>query len=70
MREIIAGAKKTGQKAPAATDPVTNRLVVKSEAIRKVTLDYCLNTLTNNEPNYDVKESVTINEDLLKQNIQ
>ena len=67
MKEIIEGPKKSGLEPQAIKDPKTEQVVVTSSEIKKVTLDYCLETLTNNEPeDDDVKDLVRIKEEVLK----
>jgi hypothetical protein len=65
MKEVITGPKKSNQEAQAVKDPKTGRLVVEPEEIKKVTLEYCLETLKNNEPAEELKEAVAVKEELL-----
>ena len=62
MRELIAGTKKAAQEANAIVDFRTNELVVSNSEIKQVTLDYCLQVLSNNEPDPRVKELVQYKE--------
>ena len=45
MQNIVAGPKKAGQEAQAVIDSRTGELVVAGSAIRKASLEYCLDTL-------------------------
>ena len=49
MREVVAGPKKGGQEAQALIDSRSKELVVAGSEIRRVGLEYCLDTLKNNE---------------------
>ena len=62
MREVISGAKKVRKEAHALIDTKTKKLVVANSEIKKVTLDYCLDVLKNNEPAAEVKELVKLKE--------
>ena len=55
MREVVAGPKKAGQDAQAVFDSRTGELVVAGSAIRKASLEYCLDTLKKNEPKENFK---------------
>ena len=46
MKEVVNGPKKGGQEPSAIKDPKTGDLVVSSEEIKKVTLAYCVDNLT------------------------
>ena len=62
MREVISGAKKVRKEAHALIDTKTKKLVVANSEIKKVTLDYCLDVLKNNEPAAEVTELVRLKE--------
>ena len=64
MREAICGPKKKGQEPNAIKNPKTGDLVVSSEEIKKVTLAYCVENLTNNNPDEEVKQLVDIKKQL------
>ena len=64
MKTIVAGRKKADQEAQAIKDPETGELVVSSSKIKEVTLNYCLNTLKNNEPEEHVKELVKLKKEV------
>ena len=54
--------KKSSQEAHAVYNPETNELVVSNPEIKRVTLEYCLQTLKNNEPEEHVKEHIKFKE--------
>ena len=56
MREVVVGAKKSGQEAVAVVDSRGGELVVASSQIKKATLEYVLDTLTNNKPTEKFEE--------------
>ena len=45
MRDLVDGPKKAGQEAQAVEDSRSGELVVAGSAIRKASLEYCLDTL-------------------------
>ena len=50
VRKKVIGEKKTKIIPSAITDPETNKLVLNANKIKQVTLNYCMDTLTNKEP--------------------
>ena len=70
MKEAIVGSKKSGQVPNAIKDPKTKELVVSSEEIRKVTLQHCVDTLTNNKPAEEVKEATELKKTLHMQRME
>ena len=46
MKELIDGPKKPSQEPTAIKDPVSGDLVVASTEIKRVTLAYCVDNLT------------------------
>ena len=50
IKKRIVGGKKATIEATAIMNPKTNKLVVSKEQIKAVTLNYCKETLANNEP--------------------
>ena len=58
MREAIEGSKKPAKEAHAVINFRTNELVVSNTEIKRVTLDYCLEVLKDNEPEPEVMEIV------------
>ena len=67
MKNMVEGSKKSGQEAQAIKDPKTGDLVVASSEIKKVTLEYCLEVLSNNEPNEENKDAVDLKEELIQE---
>ena len=60
MREIVAGPKKVKQEAHAVLDKATKELVVSNEGIKRLTLEHCMDTLKDNEPEDDVEPLVNV----------
>ena len=58
MRDVVAGPKKAGQDAQAVVDSRSGDLVVAGSAIKKASLEYCLDTLEKNEPKENFKELI------------
>ena len=46
MKDVINGPKKSGQEPTAIRDPKSGELIVSSDEIKKVTLAYCVDNLT------------------------
>ena len=57
IKKKIMGNNKSNE-ANAVKDPKTNKLVLEKEKIKEVTLEYCINTLTSNEPEEDAKDTI------------
>ena len=64
MIDIVSGKKKAAPEAKAIKDPESGDLVVSNSGIKEVTLQYCLNTLKNNEPKERVKELIELKEEV------
>ena len=47
MKEIINGPKKGGQELTAVRHPTSGDMVVSTEEIKRVTLEYCVKNLEN-----------------------
>ena len=58
LEKAIAGPKKAGQEASSIKDPITGELHVEKNAIKEITLAYCVNNLKGNKPDESVKEVV------------
>ena len=50
--------QKAHQKATAIVDPLNGKLVVSKNAIKSISLKYCKDTLTKNEPDNDYSEEI------------
>ena len=50
LKEKIVGPKKVGQEATTLIDPKTKKVVCTPEEIKRVSLDYCQELLTNRDP--------------------
>ena len=46
--------------------PLMGELIVSNSKIKKVTLEYCLRTLKNNEPEEEAKEAIELKEEIHK----
>ena len=64
MRGEIEGSKKGAQEPHAIKHPKTGELIVNSDEIKKVTLQYCIETLENNEPHEDAKPLILLKKKL------
>ena len=60
LRERIIGTKKQGQEACAVKDPKTKELIVATEEIKRVSLEYCKEVLSNNKPEAEYKKEIMI----------
>ena len=58
IREKIVGSKSTKQEATVIIDPKTNIAVNTPDEIRRVSLQYCVDLLTNREPLDDFEEDI------------
>ena len=64
MRDLVDGPKKAGQEAQAVEDSRSGELVVSGSAIKKASLEYCLDTLKQNEPKDKFKELIGVKQRL------
>ena len=64
MKEVINGPKKKAQEPNAIKHPKTGDLIVSAEGIKKVTLEYCVENLQNNNYDEEVKDAVNIKKEL------
>ena len=55
MKAAISGNKKCRQEATAVRNPQKGELVVSTNEIKKVILDYCIDNLKKNIPKDKVK---------------
>ena len=55
MKEVVNGPKKAKQEPSAIRDPANGELVVSGEEIKRVTLKYCVDNLTNKSANKEVE---------------
>ena len=66
MTAGCAGSKKPSQEAQAIKDPSRGEIIVSNSEIKRVTLEYCLKTLKNNEPEDEARDAVELKEELHK----
>ena len=64
IKEMINGPKKGSQDPTAVRHPITDDIIVSSEEIKSVTLDYCIQNLTNSPADPEVKSNSEIKEHL------
>ena len=50
IRKRVMGGKKAVMESTAIVNPKTNRLAVNKEEVKSASLQYCVDTLKNNEP--------------------
>jgi hypothetical protein len=62
LAERIRGAKGASQEPTAVKDPNTNEIVVSTQAIKSVVLDYCTDVLRNNEPKDEFENEIKVKE--------
>ena len=58
LKERVVGEKKSGQEATVMIDPTTNEEVNTPEGIKRVSIDYCQNLLTNRDPKPEYSEDL------------
>ena len=62
IAERIRGAKGASQEPTAVKDPKTNEIVVSTQAIKSVVLDYCTDVLRNNDPKEEFEKEIKVKE--------
>ena len=55
MKEAASGSKKYAQEPHAVVDEAKDELVISNDEIKKFTLEHCMKSLKNNDPEEDVK---------------
>ena len=50
LKEKVLGSKKAKQEPAVVKDPDTNKLVTDVDEIKRVSLKYCVDLLTNRKP--------------------
>ena len=60
LKDKIVGKRKVGQEATVLIDPKTKEEVNTPAGIKKVSIDYCQDLLTNREPKADYKEDLEL----------
>ena len=60
LKEKVVGPKKAGQEATVLKDPKTNQDVNTPAGIKKVSIDYCQDLLTNRDPKPDYVEDLLL----------
>ena len=58
LRDMVLGKKIQPQDPIVLIDPVTKKQVVKAKEIKEVSLNYCLDLLTNKPPDVDYVDLV------------
>ena len=58
IKKLIVGGKKAAQENTSILNPKTGKLAVSKKEIRQVTLTYCKETLTNNEPEEGFEDEI------------
>ena len=64
MKKVVSGSKKSTTEAQAIRNPETGELVVSTAEIKRISLEYCLKTLENNEPEEKARELIKFKEEL------
>ena len=60
------GGKKATQENSATVNPKTGKLAVSKTEIKKVSLQYCMETLANNEPEERFEEEIARKKELVQ----
>ena len=60
LKDKVVGKKKAGQEATVLIDPKTNKEVNTPAGIKKVSIDYCHELLTNREPKPLYEEDIEL----------
>ena len=67
VRKRIIGGKRAAMVATAIVNPSNGKVVVSRTEIKEVTLNYCIETLKNNEPSEDFKNTIEEKKNRVKQ---
>ena len=64
LKEKVLGSKKAQQEPAVIKDPITNKLVTDVESIKKVSLKYCVNLLTNIKPKPEYEQFIEMKKEI------
>ena len=67
-KTIVRGGKGC-LDCTAIVDPVSGKLVTSKSKIKKVSLEYCRNTLTNNVPSKGYEDDIQAKVDMVKRKV-
>ena len=70
LRDNVVGGKKKSPEATVIRNPETNEIVMKPDEIKKVTLKFCKNLLTNRLPNQGYEEDINVKRRLHEQRME
>ena len=65
-KKRVMGGKKSTIDSTAVINPKTGKLMVSRKDIKEVTLNYCIDTLANNEPEESAKKHIDNKRKFLK----
>ena len=68
IKKRIIGGKKASLETTSILNPETNKLAVSKNEIQRVTLNYCKNTLSNNEPERGFGDVMKAKKNILMRN--
>ena len=58
IKKRVIGGKKASLESTAIINPNTGKLAVSRKAIKEISLQYCVETLSNNEPEHDFEKII------------
>ena len=58
LKENVLGSKKAQQEPAVVKDPATEKLVTDVEEIKRISLEYCVDLLTNRKPSHGYEELI------------
>ena len=64
LKEKVLGSKKAQQEPAVIKDPITNKLVTDVESIKKVSLKYCVDLLTNRKPKPEYEQFIEMKKEI------
>ena len=67
IKKRVVGGKKATMEATSIVDPATGKLVVSKKQIKKVSLQYCKDTLSNNEPAEGFEDEINMKKEKVKE---
>ena len=70
IRRRVLGGKKATQEATAIVDPNSGKIVASRAEIKQVSLDYCKDTLKDNDPTKGYEVEIQTKKDVVKAKLQ
>ena len=70
LKENVLGSKKSQQEPAVMKDPVSNKIVTDVEEIKRISLKYCVDLLTNRKPKPEYEQLIEKKKEVHKERMK